>query len=86
VFPSQPLDGDRTRFEPVTHLPGFLSHDRWLLSTSCPGGDRNRNDRLAWLRVLLPVEHTIVGIDLADDKQAAVVADHDLVGLWPDGA
>jgi transposase len=40
-------------------------------------GDRNRNARLARLRELLPAGHAIVGIDLADDKQAAVVADHD---------
>jgi transposase len=40
-------------------------------------GDRNRNARLARLRVLLPRENAIVGIDLADDKQAAVVTDHD---------
>ena len=40
-------------------------------------GDRNRNARLARLRELLPCDHAIVGIDLADDKQAAVVTDHD---------
>jgi transposase len=40
-------------------------------------GDRNRNARLARLRRLLPADHAIVGIDLADDKQAAVVTDHD---------
>ena len=40
-------------------------------------GDRNRNARLARLRQLLPLDHAIVGIDLADDKQAAVVTDHD---------
>ena len=40
-------------------------------------GDRNRNARLARLRQLLPFDHAIVGIDLADDKQAAVVTDHD---------
>jgi transposase len=40
-------------------------------------GDRNRNSRLARLRQLLPVDHAIVGIDLADSKQAAVVTDHD---------
>src|SRR5512142_3235378 len=38
--------------------------------------DRNRNARLARLQ-LLPPENAIVGIDLADDKQAAVVTDHD---------
>ena len=41
------------------------------------GGDRNRNARLARLRELVPVHHAIVGIDLADDTQAAVVTDHD---------
>lgn len=40
-------------------------------------GDRNRNARLVRLRELLPPGHAIVGIDLADDKQAAVVTDHD---------
>ena len=40
-------------------------------------GDRNRNARLARLRRLLPADHAIVGIDLADVKQAAVVTDHD---------
>ena len=40
-------------------------------------GDRNRNARLARLRRLLPADHAIMGIDLADDKQAAVVTDHD---------
>jgi transposase len=40
-------------------------------------GDRNRNARLARLRQLLPLDHAIVGIDLADVKQAAVVTDHD---------
>ena len=40
-------------------------------------GDRNRNARLARLRQLLRPDHAVVGIDLADDKQAAVVTDHD---------
>src|SRR5580700_8000717 len=40
-------------------------------------GDRNRNARLARLRELVPYGNAIVGIDLADDKQAAVVTDHD---------
>jgi transposase len=45
--------------------------------TGLSRGDRNRNARLARLRELLPLENAIVGIDLADDKQAAVVTDHD---------
>jgi transposase len=45
--------------------------------TGLSRGDRNRNARLARLRRLLPAGNAIVGIDLADDKQAAVVTDHD---------
>jgi transposase len=45
--------------------------------TGLSRGDRNRNARLARLRQLLPFDHAIVGIDLADGKQAAVVTDHD---------
>jgi transposase len=40
-------------------------------------GDRNRNARLARLRVLVPAGNAIVGIDLADTKQMVVVTDHD---------
>jgi transposase len=40
-------------------------------------GDRNRNARLARLRVLVPAANAIVGIDLADHKQMVVVTDHD---------
>lgn len=40
-------------------------------------GDKRRNERLARLRALVPLENAIVGIDLADEKQALVVTDHD---------
>jgi transposase len=40
-------------------------------------GDKRRNARLAELRGLVPLENAIVGIDLADKKQAVVVCDHD---------
>src|ERR1044072_8773039 len=40
-------------------------------------GDRNRIARLARLRELVPLSNAIVGIDLADGTQAAVVTDHD---------
>ena len=36
----------------------------------------NRNARLARLRELFPAGNAIVGIDLADVKQAVVVTDH----------
>jgi transposase len=45
--------------------------------TGLSRGDRNRNARLARLRVLLPPGNAIVGIDLASVKQAVVVTDHD---------
>jgi transposase len=45
--------------------------------TGLSRGDRNRNARLARLRELVPVGNAIVGIDLASDKQALVVTDHD---------
>src|SRR6266536_2151974 len=37
----------------------------------------NRNDRLWRLRELLAAQNAIVGVDLANVKQAAVVTDHD---------
>jgi transposase len=40
-------------------------------------GDRNRNARLASLRTLVPRDHAVLGIDLAQSRQAAVLADHD---------
>jgi transposase len=40
-------------------------------------GDRRRNARLAELRLLVPRENAIVGIDLAENNQAVVVTDHD---------
>ena len=40
-------------------------------------GDKRRNARLARLRELVPDSNAIVGIDLADKKQAVVVCGHD---------
>src|SRR5215218_10746377 len=40
-------------------------------------GDRNRNARLVRLREQVPLDHAIVGIDLADKTQTVVVTDHD---------
>jgi transposase len=40
-------------------------------------GDLNRNARLEALRAVLPRDHAILGIDLAQSRQAAVLADHD---------
>src|SRR6266702_5520779 len=40
-------------------------------------GDKRRNARLAELRLLVPRENAIAGIDLAEDTQAVVVTDHE---------
>src|ERR1700758_3835085 len=40
-------------------------------------GDRRRNARRERLRELLPREGAVIGIDLAEDRQALAVADHD---------
>lgn len=40
-------------------------------------GDRRRNDRLERLRAVVAKDRAVVAIDLADEKQALVVADHD---------
>jgi transposase len=45
--------------------------------TGLSRGDRNRNSRLVRLRVLVPAGNAIVGVDLADRRQAVVVTDHD---------
>ena len=42
------------------------------------GGDRRRNARRERLRGLLPRDGAVVGIDLAEDKQALAVIDHDV--------
>ena len=44
-------------------------------------GDRRRNERLGGLREVVSKDLAVVGIDLADDKQAIVVTDHDSVVL-----
>ena len=41
-------------------------------------GDRRRNARRERLRELLPREGAVIGIDLAEDKQALAVLDHDV--------
>ena len=41
-------------------------------------GDRRRNARRERLRGLLPRDGVVIGIDLAEEKQAIAVVDHDL--------
>ena len=48
-----------------------------MMVSACPGGIATATRGWRRLRRLLPPENAIVGIDLADDRQAAVVTDHD---------
>jgi transposase len=41
-------------------------------------GDRRRNARRERLRAMLPRDGVVIGIDLAEDKQALVAVDHDV--------
>ena len=41
-------------------------------------GDRRRNARRERLRAVLPRDGAAIGIDLAEDKQALAVIDHDV--------
>src|SRR5262249_44178854 len=65
----------------LMRLSGLVSHRRRRTfmgnGSGVSRGDRNRNARLARLRVLVPATNAIVGIDLADKKQMVVVTDHD---------
>jgi transposase len=46
-------------------------------SSGITRGDRRRNARRARLRELLPRDGAVIGIDLAEEKQALAVVDHD---------
>src|SRR6266571_1920008 len=45
--------------------------------TGVTRGDKRRNQRLEELRRLVPRHNALVGVDLAEDKQALAVCDHD---------
>jgi len=45
--------------------------------TGVTRGDKRRNDRLAELRRLVPRENAVVGVDLAEGRQALAVTGHD---------
>ncbi|BBZ05222.1 hypothetical protein MCHIJ_46590 [Mycolicibacterium chitae] len=54
-----------------------IKEDVMTQGSSLSRGDKRRNARLAQMRGLVPLCNAIVGIDLADEKQAVVVTDHD---------
>ncbi|MGH3581488.1 MAG: IS110 family transposase [Mycobacterium sp.] len=54
-----------------------IEEDVMTQGNSLSRGDKRRNARLAQMRELVPVANAIVGMDLADEKQAVVVTDHD---------
>ena len=57
--------------------PNDIEEDVVSKGSGLSRGDKRRNAKLTELRRLVPVDHAIVGIDLADAKQAVVVCDHD---------
>ena len=66
---------------PLLSLKGLVSQnseeDVVVQRNGLSRGDKRRNAKLARMRELVPVENAILGIDLADVKQAVVVTDHD---------
>jgi transposase len=55
----------------------YIQEDVVVQGSGLSRGDKRRNAKLAMLRELVPASNAIVGIDLADEKQAIVVTDHD---------
>jgi hypothetical protein len=55
----------------------YIQEDVMVEASGLSRGDKRRNARLARLRELVPDSNAIVGIDLADKKQAVVVSGHD---------
>lgn len=62
-------------------LTGLVSQqqkeDVVVHSNGLSRGDKRRNSRLARMRESVPVTNALLGIDLAEAKQAVVVCDHD---------
>jgi transposase len=57
--------------------PNDIEEDVVTKGSGLSRGDKRRNAKLAELRLLVPVDNAILGIDLADKKQVVVVCDHD---------
>jgi transposase len=55
----------------------YIQEDVVVQSSGLSRGDKRRNAKVGRLRELVPVSNAIVGIDLADEKQAIVLVDHD---------
>jgi transposase len=70
-------NGDALLMSLTGSSPNDIEEDVVSKGSGLSRGDKRRNAKLAELRRLVPVDHAIVGIDLADRKQAVVVCDHD---------
>jgi transposase len=55
----------------------YIQEDVMVQSSGLSRGDKRRNARVALLRELVPTSNAILAIDLADQKQAVVLTDHD---------
>lgn len=58
----------------VSHM---VEEDVLSQGSRLSGADRRRNERLARLRVLVPSGNAVLAVGLADEKQHAVLCDHD---------
>ncbi|MCH9766590.1 MAG: IS110 family transposase [Actinomycetia bacterium] len=71
----------QNRDVPLLSLEGLVSQDNEedvvVNDNALSRGDRRRNARLSRLRELVAVGHAVLGIDLADAKQVAVLTDLD---------
>src|SRR5215208_1581408 len=70
-------DGDALLMSLTGSSPNDTKEDVVSKSNRLSRGDKRRNAKLAELRRLVPFDHAIVSIDLADKKQVLVVCNHD---------
>lgn len=70
-------DGDVLLMSLTGLVSQNIEEDVVVQASGLSRGDKRRNAKLARLRELVAAGNAIVGIDLADRKQAVVVCDHD---------
>ena len=55
----------------------YIQEDVGFEDSGLSRGDKRRNAKVARLRELVPADNAVLAIDLADEKQAIVLTDHD---------
>jgi len=61
----------------LSGLESHIEEDVMPHGSGLSRGDKRRNERLGRLRELVPTTNAILAFDLADEKQAVVLTDHD---------